>query len=185
MIRIFTILSLCAALSASAQMVLNNGTLRSYSFTPTGGAPPASCATNISILPSSTDYWSATNHSQGIALTRTTNVCRLYVRGDVHNGSDRPIYAQIRTAKNGGGTQIGSNSNTNTLLTGSANVVELTFSDTLPAPAGDYFVNIRSADAFNIYVTYSLSDEYGGTSYFASSDATDRSQDLWLILCYQ
>lgn len=174
--------------AASAQMVLRTGTLHSYSSVPAEESPPpaAQCLTNLSILPSTTDYWSGLIHSQGIAFAGgTTNVCRLYVRGDTHNASDRPIYAQIRTAKNGGGTQLGGNSTTNTLLAGVSTVVELTFLANTPSVSGDYFVNICSADPSNHYLLYSASDEYGGTSYFASSGATDRAQDLWLIVCYQ
>lgn len=186
MTRLLPFLLAFCVLSARAQMTLVNGTLRSYSSSGSGETPPvASCATNISILPGSTDYWAATNHSQGIALTTTTNVCRLYVMGDTHNASDRPIYAQIRTAKNGGGTQIGGNSTTNTLTAGEANVVELVLPETLPAPTGDYFINICSADEYNVNLTYSLLDAYGGEFYYASSDAVDRVQDLWMIVCYQ
>lgn len=168
-------------------MTLVNGTLRSYSSSGSSETPPvASCATNVSILPSSTDYWSGLIHSQGIAFAGTTNVCRLYVRGDNHNAVDRPIYAQIRTAKNGGGTQLGGNSTTNTLSAGVSAVVELTFLANTPSVSGDYFVNICSADTYNHYLLYSASDEYGSTSYFASSGDVDRqSQDLWLIVCYQ
>lgn len=83
-----------------------------------------------------------------------------------------------------GGSQIGGNSTTNTLLASAFAVVELTFVE-IPQVTGDYWVNIRSADSYNHYLVYSLSDEYAGSSYYAMSDATARTQDLWLIVCYQ
>lgn len=172
--------------AASAQMVLRTGTLHSYSSVPAEESPPpaAQCLTNLSILPSTTDYWSATNTSQKIQFSGTTNVCRLYVKGDVHNAFDQQVYAQIRTAANGGGTQLGGSSTTNTLVAGQFTVVELSFED-MPAVSGDYYVNIRSANTYNHYLVYSASDEYGGSSYAAQSDAVERSQDLWIIVCYE
>lgn len=183
LLSVISILSAVAA--ASAQPVASGTFLAAATAITAPESPPASeCRTNLSILPASTDYWSATITSQKIQLSGTTNVCRLYVKGDNHNSQNRPVYAQIRTAANGGGSQIGGNSTTNTVLASAFTVVELTFVE-IPQVTGDYWVNIRSAEPYNHYLVYSLSDEYAGSSYCAMSDATARTQDLWLIVCYQ
>ena len=130
------------------------------------------------------DYWQGLNHSQNVALTGT--VCRVYVQSDTHTIAERTAYVQFRTDRNGGGTQVGGNSNTNTVQAGVAEALEFTWASDAPVSNGDIFLNVISVGGGNFYLRYDSTGGYDSTTYYASYDATAKTgQDLWFIICTQ
>jgi hypothetical protein len=99
--------------------------------------------------------------SQGIKVTVSGNVCKVKLKMSTSSGT-ADVFVQLRTAGNGGGSQIGSDSGHQTVTT-TQQVLDFDFASPITV-SSDFFIAVKSTDnAFRCHATNA--EVYQGTGY--------------------
>jgi len=115
----------------------------------------------------------ATSQSLSALITNASSIqiCKASFWAVNTGGTASTDYVQIRSAPNGGGSQIGGNSNTVNVPTNTSNATEfeVTVDSDYPNPTGNYYVWVVSSQAHSL--GYNSGNPLAGASLYIGADA--------------